>query len=224
MKTFEHTFFHGTFRDYQQNVLANIDKHLEDKKVHIVAAPGSGKTILGLEIIRRLGSPALILSPSVTIRQQWGQRFREKFLPQHEEVGDYVSFRLQQPGLLTSVTYQSIHSAYNRIPDKADPDDEEYDAGCADYSGFDLIQTVRDQKITTICLDEAHHLKSEWQRSLEKFIAAVQGEVYIIALTATPPYDSAPSEWNRYTALCGEIDEEIGVPELVIQNLSLIHI
>ena len=75
MKTFDGITFRGTFRDYQQGVLDNIDKHIQDKKVHIVAAPGSGKTILGLELIRRLQSPALILSPSVTIRQQWGQRF-----------------------------------------------------------------------------------------------------------------------------------------------------
>ncbi len=223
MKTFEGITFCGTFRDYQQNVLSNIDTHIQDKKVHIVAAPGSGKTILGLELIRRLNAPALILSPSVTIRQQWGERFSERFLPDGENLSDYVSFRLQQPELLTSVTYQSIHSAWNRIPEKPDLDDADDEAGSADYTGFDLIQTIKDAGIRTICLDEAHHLKSEWQRALEAFIEAVQGEILIIALTATPPYDSAPAEWNRYTALCGEIDEEIGVPELVVQNTLCPH-
>ena len=37
----------------------------------------------------------------------------------------------------------------------------------------------------------------------------------IIALTATPPYDSEFSEWKKYVSLCGEIDAEITVPELV---------
>ena len=46
--------FKGTFRDYQQKVLDNSNKYLKNKKIHIVAAPGSGKTILGLELISRL--------------------------------------------------------------------------------------------------------------------------------------------------------------------------
>lgn len=224
MKSFDSVIFRGTFRDYQQGVLDNYDTHLQDNKIHIVAAPGSGKTILGLELIRRMKSPALILSPSVTIRQQWGQRFCDWFLPESENAEDYVSFGLQQPALLTSVTYQSIHSAWNRLPEKPDPDDEETnEVDGADYSGFDLIQAIKDAGVRTICLDEAHHLRSEWQRALEKFIEAIKNDVCIISLTATPPYDSTPGEWNRYTALCGEIDEEIGVPELVVQNTLCPH-
>ena len=36
------------------------DGYLRNKKVHIVAAPGGGKTILGLEIILRLKKPVII--------------------------------------------------------------------------------------------------------------------------------------------------------------------
>ena len=70
MKDFSKVNFKWTFRDYQQKVLDNADSHLKDKRIHIVAAPGSGKTILGLELIRRLKAPALVMSPSVSIRQQ----------------------------------------------------------------------------------------------------------------------------------------------------------
>ena len=55
--------FKGTWRDYQERVLSNSEKYLADGKLHIVAAPGSGKTTLGIELIRRLGEPCLILSP-----------------------------------------------------------------------------------------------------------------------------------------------------------------
>ena len=41
------------------------------------------------------------------------------------------------------------------------------------------------------------------------------GQPTKIALTATPPYDVNPREWQRYIELCGPIDEEISVPELV---------
>lgn len=45
----------------------------------------------------------------------------------------------------------------------------------------------------------------------------------IIALTATPPYDSTPAMWTRYMNMCGEIDEEITIPELVKREAS-VHI
>ncbi len=37
----------------------------------------------------------------------------------------------------------------------------------------------------------------------------------IVSLTATPPYDASFAEWSRYEELCGQIDLEIGIPELV---------
>ena len=116
MKDFSLIKFKWTFRDYQQKVLDNANKHLLDKKIHIVAAPGSGKTVLGLELIRRLGAPALVLSPSVSIKQQWGDRFEECYLPETENVNEYVSFDIMKPSLLTSITYQALHAAVNRIP------------------------------------------------------------------------------------------------------------
>ena len=38
--------FHGTWRSYQARVLQNVSRYLSDDKIHIVAAPGSGKTML----------------------------------------------------------------------------------------------------------------------------------------------------------------------------------
>lgn len=63
--------FHGSWRSYQKRVLDHIEQYQSDGKIHIVAPPGSGKTTLGIEIIRRIGRPCLILSPSIVIRQQW---------------------------------------------------------------------------------------------------------------------------------------------------------
>ena len=76
--------FAWPWRPYQQRVLEAIDTHLADNRLHIVAAPGSGKTILGLEAFRRLGKPAVVLSPTTTIRDQWISRL-EHFLPTDQE-------------------------------------------------------------------------------------------------------------------------------------------
>lgn len=219
-------YFNGTFRSYQQEVLDNVEEYLHGGQIHIVAAPGSGKTILGLELIRRLAAPALVLSPSVTIRQQWGERFEENFLSSNRNSHDLLSFRLSEPGLITSVTYQALHSAWTKRngTDQTDEDDVlTKDGFSEDYSDFDLVETIRKAGIRTICLDEAHHLRSEWQKALEGFIKALGGEVVTISLTATPPYDSIPEEWNRYITLCGEVDAEIFVPQLVLQKTLCPH-
>lgn len=215
--------FCGTFRDYQQRVLDNADEYLRDGKIHIVAAPGSGKTILGLELICRLGAPALVLSPSVTIRQQWGERFEQNFLPEGEKIEDCVSYDLMNPKLITSVTYQALHAAYNRLLLENESDGEEETGAAQDFSGFELIKTVKKLGLGTVCLDEAHHLRSEWQKALEGFISAMGTEVTTVALTATPPYDSTVGEWQRYTDLCGEIDDEIFTPQLVKQESLCPH-
>ena len=64
--------FKGKWRDYQARVLQNAGKYLSDGRIHIVAAPGSGKTTLGIELIRRLNEKALVLTPSITIRAVGG--------------------------------------------------------------------------------------------------------------------------------------------------------
>ena len=61
---FSRVAFRGSFRSYQQEILSEAEGYLKDGHLHIVAAPGSGKTVLGLELIRRAGKRTLILSRS----------------------------------------------------------------------------------------------------------------------------------------------------------------
>lgn len=191
-------YFKGTWRPYQSRILESADTYLKDGKIHIVAPPGSGKTTLGIELIRRLGRPCLILSPTLVIRQQWLQRIREAFLERDD--GNILSDDIRQPALITSLTYQSLYSGMSQSDE--------------DFRGFDLLRTVREAGIGTVCLDECHHLRSEWWKALESFLQQL-GDIQVVSLTATPPYDSTPAAWKRYISLCGEIDEEIIVPELV---------
>lgn len=216
MKTFENVKFRGKFRDYQQRVIDNSKQYLSNGKINIVAAPGSGKTILGLELIKSLNEPALILSPSITIKNQWRDRL-SMFLDKSENVEDYASLSLKHMKLITSSTYQALHSAMNRLKESASKDEEndDYEVEKEDYTNFDLIKAVKKAGVKTICLDEAHHLRTEWYRSLKKFLQLLGQDVNIIALTATPPYDANNVEWENYISLCGEIDEEVQVPELV---------
>ncbi len=72
--------FAHPWRNYQARVLATLETHLQDDHLHVVAPPGSGKTVLGLEVLRRLARPALVLVPTITIREQWLERLRHDFL------------------------------------------------------------------------------------------------------------------------------------------------
>ncbi len=215
MNQFRNIQFRGTFRDYQQRVLDNADKYLKDGKINIVAAPGSGKTVLGLELIRRLGAPCIVLSPTTAIRQQWGERFKDLFLENKDEFQSLFSNDLHKIKILNSVTYQALYTAIEKVSVNDDGD--------VDCSDIDIFAEMKAFGIKTVCLDEAHHLKNEWQKALEKFISALNKDVKIISLTATPPYDSEGAEWSRYMNICGEIDEEIFVPELVGQNTLCPH-
>ena len=215
MKSFDNIHFKGKFRDYQQRVLDNADKYLGDGKINVVAAPGSGKTVLGLELIRRLASPCIVLSPTTAIRQQWGERFKDLFLDNAEDFSLLFSNDLHHIKLVNSITYQALYTAVDKISATEDED--------IDCSDVDIFAAMREFGIKTVCLDEAHHLKNEWQKALEKFVSALDKDVKIISLTATPPYDSEGSEWSRYINICGEIDEEIFVPELVGQNTLCPH-
>ena len=215
MPIFEQIHFKGKFRDYQQRVLDNANKYLKDGKINIVAAPGSGKTVLGLELIRRLASPCIILSPTTAIRQQWGERFKDLFLDNAEDFSSLFSNDLHRIKLVNSITYQALYTAVDKISATEDED--------IDCSDVDIFAAMKEFGIKTVCLDEAHHLKNEWQKALEKFISELDKDVKIISLTATPPYDSEGSEWSRYMNICGEIDEEIFVPELVGQNTLCPH-
>ncbi len=214
-------------------MLDNAEKYLADGRINIVAAPGSGKTVLGLELIRRIGEPCLIFSPTTAIREQWGERFRDMFLDRLEDYGDLFSSDLGELRLINSVTYQALFSALEKNAagktsevngnDEEAVDPEETKEEEEDCSGIDILKQIKEKGIGTLCLDEAHHLKNEWQRALERLIAIMPDNIKIISLTATPPYDSESNEWNRYLSMCGEVDEEIFVPELVAKDTLCPH-
>ncbi len=82
----------------------------------------TGKTTLGIEFIRR-NRPALILVPTVTIRQQWVDRIREAFLDDASLADEMISQNLKQPKTITVATYQALHSAINRLEGDAEVED-----------------------------------------------------------------------------------------------------
>jgi len=204
--------FRYPWRPYQQRVLDAIDEHLDDQRLHIVAAPGAGKTTLGLEVFRRLGKRTLVLSPTRVIRDQWIQRLDDFCSNTDSTPGDWASNQLSAPKTLTSVTYQAIHA---KLSDDLETDDVIHlDDDIEEGEMNVFIQALKQHNVEVMIMDEAHHLRAEWWRALDKVFEALPGMV-LVSLTATPPYDAQDHEWRKYEQLCGPIDEEISVPELV---------
>lgn len=220
--------FAGTWRGYQQRLLGALHTHLDDRRLHVVAAPGAGKTVIGLEVLRQLGRPALILSPTLAIREQWLDRLRAMFAADDPAWLAGAGADLAQPGWLVSSTYQSLHAALGgRDRGSEDEDAEEAEpeegpvTGAAQARVSDLAGRLRRAGIATLVLDEAHHLRRAWWESLQTLIGALQDgqpDFHIVSLTATPPYDVEEAEWERYDAICGPMDAEISIPELVRQG------
>lgn len=188
--------FKFPWREYQAKFLDGFQEHLTDNHLHVIAPPGSGKTILGLEMLLRIGKPALVLAPTLTIRNQWKNRLVCFFEP--TPATDTLSLAIKDPATLTFSTYQSLFALHKSFGDNADEQ---------------LVNFIKRHKIETLVLDEAHHLKNEWWNCLFQ-LKGIKG-LTIVSLTATPPYDSSTLEIHRYFDLCGPIDDEIAVPDLI---------
>lgn len=65
--------FPGRWRHYQELALAAFQRDVDAgrTRTHIVAPPGSGKTLVGVEIVRRRAAPALVLVPNTAVQDQW---------------------------------------------------------------------------------------------------------------------------------------------------------
>jgi len=246
----EEVRFRSTWRPYQARVLSELEEHFDDNRLHVVAAPGSGKTVLGLEVVYRTNKPTLILTPTLAIRNQWIQRLVELFLPKESETPDWVSRDLTNPGLITVATYQALHSAMSwKIEEELDiqkeldefqetehiekmeEDLEEEDDTESDIHSWldqtkkrsrnaplpDIVELLIERGVSIVVLDEAHHLRSSWWKSLTRMIKGF-GQPKTLALTATPPFDVPPAEWDRYMELCGPVDARVSVPELVLED------
>ena len=183
--------FKYEFREYQKRALEEIDKYISDNKIHIVAAPGAGKTILGLKLVFEFNKNTLILVPNIAIREQWKERMLNDF---NNIDASMISTNLKELKRFNVVSYQALY----------------------EYSKEEMKEIIKTHNIHTVVFDEAHHLRNAWWKKLTQIFEELK-EIKTISLTATPPYDDEKN-FEKYINLCGEIDAQINIPELVAQK------
>jgi len=139
--------------EYQQ---VAINRMVESENGLLVAPPGSGKTIIGIELIYRLKQPTLILVHRKQIFNQWIERIEHFLNIPKREIGQFGSSKKKIGNKVTVAMIQTL----NKMAD---------------------IQAIS-EKFGMIIVDECHHIPAKMFRNvITKF-----NPFYLYGLTATP--------------------------------------
>ena len=107
--------FRYDFRSHQKLILDRFEEERrktlagEPLRYHVVAPPGAGKTIVGLELAIRLGKPVMVVCPNTAIQGQWMKKL-EMFIPDAnpETVRALSTTDASSPRWLNVLTYQIL--------------------------------------------------------------------------------------------------------------------
>lgn len=110
---FSRLHFGHPLRKYQTEILDIVNEKVGQgrREVHIVAPPGAGKTIIGLQMVLNFKKPSLILTPNTTIQSQWSQKLN-LFVPEEMkgfDPADIIGTHEAKPlKPITVLTYQVL--------------------------------------------------------------------------------------------------------------------
>lgn len=252
------------FRRYQRLALQAFEETREcgQTSSYLVLPPGAGKTVLGLEIARRLGRHSLVLAPNTAVQAQWLLQWKD-FQPPLVRASAQP---FQEP--LTVLTYQALcrldagnesleeharalwrqdlerttglstERAEIELERIADSNNKQYEIEIASYrrearvlisrggrrddllallhrNGRQLIEHMKHSGPWTLILDECHHLLHMWGFLTRAIVEELEGNVFVVGLTATPPSDMDAREAELYRRLFGGADFEVPTPAVV---------
>ncbi|MDH5647118.1 MAG: DEAD/DEAH box helicase family protein, partial [Candidatus Heimdallarchaeota archaeon] len=179
--------------------MQNENSHL------LISPPGSGKTIIGLAVARKLGHHTLILTPNLAVLGSWIDR-TEMFLKSdtklllseiiNRENGDLRPF--------TITTYQKINTELKELASKKRKD----------KTDSTLVSHLKKHNIKFIIFDECHRLTSKWGVSMIQLLSLFP-EAKILGLTATPP----ERETDTFKDIFKDNRSNIPLPYLVRQGI-----
>ena len=140
-------------RDMQPEM---VEAAMHEKQGVIVAPPGSGKTMMGIDLIARHHKPALVLVHRKQLLDQWVERIQKYLNIPKAHIGQFSSAKKAVGKQITVGLLQS----FGRSNDLGD---------------------LRD-KFGTIVIDECHHIPA---KTFRQVIAQLNPE-FLYGLTATP--------------------------------------
>jgi superfamily II DNA or RNA helicase len=144
---------HITLTDQQEQI---VTAAMAEKQGVIVAPPGSGKTIMGMELIARHQKPTLVLVHRKQLLDQWVERIQTYLNVPKAHIGRFSGSKKSTGKEITVGLLQSFARAKD-------------------------LGELRD-KFGTIIIDECHHIPAKTFRNV---ITHLNPE-YLYGLTATP--------------------------------------
>jgi superfamily II DNA or RNA helicase len=212
--------FSGTFRRYQSEALLAFEqlRGTGATRAHLAMPPGAGKTVLGLEIARRLGRRTLVLTPNTAVQAQWVSQWS-----QFSGSGLTVSDERDEPGDLTVLTYQAMTS-WDRPDEDTEAVQEQRRAAVRGEGDLLALLHPRARAFIveaathgpwTLVLDECHHLLEVWGALTGAVVEALGADTWVVGLTATPPLALTRPQLERLEALFGACDVVVDLPSVV---------
>ncbi|WP_291410388.1 DEAD/DEAH box helicase family protein [Actinophytocola sp.] len=144
-----------SWRKSQRHLLERCS-HVTDRRWHLCAPPGAGKTLVGLELARRHGGRTLVLSPTTAIRNQW----RTAISLFGGDPDTFASTTLDRPARLYSVTYQLLGNPGRAESELRDAARRLWSADVAAQVGADAAQ----RRIAAVERDDPKRAKTELTR------------------------------------------------------------
>jgi superfamily II DNA or RNA helicase len=144
----DHLVFQHPFRRYQRFALRHVEEVLgtadDDGRFHLVAPPGSGKTILGIELARRFGRPTLVLAPTTAIVEQWRSQVA-LFLDDDADLDAVVSTTPDRLAPITVLTYQVVSTPAGNEPLVLEAARESWIAELMEAERVDDVEAARER-------------------------------------------------------------------------------
>jgi hypothetical protein len=200
--------FAGEWRRYQRHALQAFERDRAGGRTHLVAPPGSGKTVLGVELVRRLGRRALVLVPSAATQAAWLRGVR-MFVTRPADAPRVAGAHPAAP--LACLTYASLcgledpEIALERAEGSVSLGDLVSSAALA------RVAHLRAAGVGTVVLDDCHALASPWGSLVRAVLAELGDDLHVIGLTATPPGEVSAD----YEELLGPVGFTIPTPAVV---------
>ncbi|MCW5821270.1 MAG: DEAD/DEAH box helicase family protein [Cyanobacteria bacterium TGS_CYA1] len=109
---FDELSFLHPLRGYQEEIieLAHQKLNAGERELNIVAPPGAGKTIIGLQLICDFKIKTLVLCPNTTIQNQWIKKLDLFISPESQTVtaSDFIGKSTTKPQPISVHTYQAL--------------------------------------------------------------------------------------------------------------------
>ncbi|WP_265445848.1 DEAD/DEAH box helicase family protein [Acetivibrio straminisolvens] len=170
--------FKYPFRKHQEMILQSFkNEQLKSKNgplhFHVVAPPGAGKTIVGLECVIRLQSPAVIICPNTAIQGQWVDKF-DLFIPEGSNINkdDIIGSNPNSLKPINVFTYQVLSipdndtDSYRSVSENMWAESISESLGIAKEEALDRIQKMKEKNL------------AEYNKEISKYTKKLRNSVF----------------------------------------------